>query len=407
MEDGLTIGQWRAELEDTLRSNILGFWIEHTVDRQNGGFVGEIRGDMTIVPDANKGLVLNARILWSFAAAYRIYGDPAYLSMAKRAYSELHDRFCDREHGGLFWMIDKDGKPVQDKKQVYGQAFAIYALSEYYRATDTEEALEWAKELYILLERHACDSVHRGYVEALAREWSETSDLSLSTKDMNERKSMNTHLHVLEAYTNLYLIWKPEHLRVRLAELIDIHLDLIADGSTHHFRLFFDDEWQSKSDHISFGHDIEGSWLLCEAAEALGDGDTIARVRAEALAMAETTLAEGVDADGAVFNEADGHGHIDDAKEWWPQAEAMVGFLNAYCLSGDDAMLRAAYANWQFTKTFMIDRENGEWHWQVARDGTPNVAHAKVDPWKCPYHNSRACLEAMERLAQIPNMEVH
>ncbi|MFC5467282.1 AGE family epimerase/isomerase [Cohnella suwonensis] len=407
MGDRSAIGQWRSELLETLKINILGFWIEHAVDKKNGGFVGEIRSDMTVLQGADKGLVLNARILWSFATAYRVYGDQAYSDMAERAYGELRDRFRDKEHGGLFWMVDKGGAPVQDKKQVYGQAFVIYALSEYYRATGLENALEWAKELYVLLEKHACDNVHRGYVEALARDWTETSDLSLSGKDLNERKSMNTHLHVLEAYTNLYRVWKPEGLRLKLAELIDIHLDLIVNESNHHFLLFFDDEWASKSDHISYGHDIEGSWLLCEAAEVLGDEGRIARANAEALAMAEATLAEGVDADGAVFNEADGHGHLDDTKDWWPQAEAMVGFLNAYQLSGNEDMLRAAHASWHFTKTYMIDRENGEWHWQVSRDGTPNPAHAKVDPWKCPYHNSRACLEAWERLARISMAEVH
>lgn len=405
MSNQLTMEQWRFELEEELQSNILGFWMKHAVDDLNGGFVGEIKSDMTVLADADKGLVLHARILWTFATAYRFYENEAYLAMARRAYEALDTMFRDREYGGLYWMADTSGKPVQDKKQVYGQSFVIYALSEYYRATGAEEALVWAQELYRLIEKHAYDNVHRGYVEALARDWSETNDLSLSGKDLNERKSMNTHLHVLEAYTNLYRVWKLDGLRMKLAELIDIHLDLIVNKENHHFLLFFDDEWNSKSEHISYGHDIEGSWLLCEAADVLGDEERIARVHAEALAMAEATLAEGMDSDGGIYNEADGHGHLDDTKDWWPQAEAMVGFMNAYQLSGNADLLQAAKASWTFTKRYIIDSENGEWHWQVSREGVPNLSYAKVDPWKCPYHNSRACFEGLERLTRMARSE--
>ncbi|QJD82046.1 AGE family epimerase/isomerase [Cohnella herbarum] len=407
MNDQLTLERWRAELEKELKSNILGFWMKHTIDERNGGFVGEIGSDMSIKPDADKGLVLNARILWTFATAYRVYQDEAYRTIADRAYEELGQRFRDRKHGGLYWIVDAFGHPVQDKKQVYGQAFVIYALSEYFRATGSEEALSWAKELYRLIEKHAWDSVHRGYIEALAGDWTETNDLSLSGKDLNERKSMNTHLHVLEAYTNLYRAWKPEGLRMKLAELIDIHLELIVDSNNNHFKLFFDDEWNSKTEQVSYGHDIEGSWLLCEAAEVLGDDARIRKVNEAAYAMAEATLAEGTDSDGGIYNEADGKGHIDDSKDWWPQAEAMVGFLNAYQLSGNEAMLRAAMKSWSFTKTFIIDDENGEWHWQVSRDGVPNRSYAKVDRWKCPYHNSRACFEGLERLAHLIQRRNH
>ncbi|MFD0670776.1 AGE family epimerase/isomerase [Cohnella sp. GCM10027633] len=401
MNGQLTNASWRAELEEELKNNILGFWMRHTIDEKHGGFVGEIKHDMTVVGDADKGLVLNARILWTFASAYRVYKDDRYLTIAERAYAELDAKFRDREHGGLYWMVDAHGRPVQDKKQVYGQAFAIYALAEYNRATGNEGALDWAKELYLLLEKHAYEPAHRGYIEALAADWTQTGDLSLSGKDLNERKSMNTHLHVLEAYTNLYRVWKPEGLRLKLADLIDIHLAKIVNADNHHFLLFFDDEWNSKSEHVSYGHDIEGSWLICEAADVLGDEALIARARREALAMADATIAEGIDADGGVFNEADGHGHLDDSKDWWPQAEAMVGFLNAYQLTGEEKYRQAALNSWRFAKTYMVDSVNGEWHWQVTREGVPVTTHPKVDPWKCPYHNGRACMEGMERLAHL------
>ncbi len=401
MNEQLTIGRWRNELEAELKETILGFWMKHAIDEKYGGFVGEIKHDMTVVQGADKGLVLNARILWTFSSAYRVYKDEAYSNVAARAYAELDRKFRDRTNGGLYWMVDASGRPAQDKKQVYGQAFAIYALSEYYRATGADEALEWAKELYLLLEKHAYDPAHRGYIEALAADWSPTADLSLSGKDLNERKSMNTHLHVLEAYTNLYRVWQPEGLRMKLADLIDIHLDKIIDPSNHHFLLFFDDQWRSKSEHVSYGHDIEGSWLLWEAAEVLGDETRLERVRREALAMADATIAEGIDADGGVFNEADGRGHLDDTKDWWPQAEAMVGFLNAYQLTGKEEYLQAARDSWTFIKTYIRDAEHGEWHWQVTREGKPVTSHPKVDPWKCPYHNGRACLEGLERLAHL------
>lgn len=402
MTQQLTSARWRDELTAELKDNILGYWLNNTADDQYFGYIGEIGSDGVKRPEADKGLVLHARIMWTFASAYRLYKDETYLAASRRAYEALRTHFRDSEFGGLYWLIDVRGQAVSDKKQVYGQAFVIYALSEYVRATGDQEALAWAEELYRLLERYAYDPVHLGYVEALARDWTETEELSLSGKDMNERKSMNTHLHVLEAYTNLYRVWQPEGLKARLKELIEVHLDKIVDPATDHFLLFFDDEWHSKSPHVSYGHDIEGSWLLWEAAEVLGDETLLPRVREAAVRMAKATLEQGVDRDGGLFNEYDGQ-HLDDAKDWWPQAEAMVGFLNAYQLSGEDKYLDAAKNSWGFIATFVSDREGGEWHWQVTRTGEPVIgAHQpKVGQWKCPYHNSRACIEALERLEHL------
>lgn len=403
----LTASEWRDKLTAELKENILGYWMKNTIDDKRFGFIGEIKSNGEVVADADKGLVLHARILWTFASAYRIYKDDSYLQMAERAYEALNTRFRDPEHGGLFWMIDANGSPTQDKKQVYGQAFVIYALAEYYRAAGHAEALAWAGDIYRLIERYAYDPVHLGYVEALARDWSETNDLSLSGKDLNERKSMNTHLHVLEGYTNLYRVWKPEGLRAKLKELIEVHLDKIIDPKTNHFLLFFNDEWESKTPDVSYGHDIEGSWLLWEAAEVLGDEELLARVKPVAIAMAKATLEQGVDKDGGLFNEFDGK-HLDDSKDWWPQAEAMVGFLNAYQLSGEAAYLEAAKGSWTFIERNVCDREGGEWHWQVTREGVPVVSGSqpKVGAWKCPYHNSRACFEALERLNHIEKRDV-
>ena len=381
--------------------SILAFWSKETVDERQGGFYGEISSGMDVHYDAPKGLVLNARILWTFASACRHRFTPRYRALADRAYRYLLDYFLDSKHGGYYWSVDSTGEKLNGKKQIYGQAFVVYAFAEYYRATGLPQALEHAQTLFRLIEEKGCDRVHGGYFEAYAEDWSATDDYSLSSKDLNESKSMNTHLHVLEAYTNLYRIWPSDTLRNQLAALIDVTAERIVDPASGHFRLFFDDEWHVKSDHISYGHDIEGSWLLLEAAETLGEPELIARMQQLAVRMAEAVYMRGLDDDGALFNEAGPHGLIDDAKDWWPQAEAVVGFVNAYGLTNDERYLTAALRAWEFIERYMIDRVHGEWHEQLSRDRKPNAAKNKVDAWKCPYHNARACLEIIERAGAL------
>jgi len=389
---------WRSEIEAELKDNILAFWMKHAVDEERGGFIGEMSSGMELRKDALKGLVLNARILWTFSCAYRVYGDERYFEIARKAYVTLRDDFRDAEHGGLFWTVYPDGSPAETKKQVYGQAFAVYGLAEYYRATGENEALEWAKELYVLLEKHAYEPVHTGYYEALSRDWNPIEDMSLSGKDYNVPKSMNTHLHMLEAYTNLYRVWRPEGLRLKLAELIRVHLEKILTPGTGHFRLFFGEDWRSMSGHVSYGHDIEGSWLLLEAAETLEDADLLLRVVQESIAMAKATLEEGTDADGGIRNETEDDGSPSDSKDWWPQAEAVVGYLGAYRLTGEEAYMRAARRSWNYILRYIRDDANGEWHWGVDGKGLPRLEEPKVSAWKCPYHNGRACFEAMDRI---------
>lgn len=399
MNKQVNAAAWLAEIEDELNNNILRFWMERTVDVDHGGFIGEMDHAGAISPQAAKSLVLNARILWTFSAAHRVYPDAGYLRIADRAYSYLQDKFMDHEFGGLYWMVEYTGQPIQDKKQVYGQAFVIYALSEYHLASGRPEPVQQAIRLFELLEKHSYDSIHQGYIEALARDWQVTDDLTLSNKDLNEKKSMNTHLHVLEAYTNLYRVWPSDTLERKLKELIHVTLDHIINAENAHFHLFFDEEWNVKSTHISYGHDIEGSWLLVEAAEVLDhDRALLERVKQTAIAMAEATLAEGVDQDGGLWNEADEQGLTDTNKDWWPQAEAMVGFYNAYQLTGDKKFMAAAQNSWQFIRRFISDPVHGEWHWAVHQDGTPIKTEPKVSAWKCPYHNGRACLEMISRL---------
>lgn len=395
----------RTEMEAELRS-ILDFWAKQTVDRQNGGFYGEIRGDHTVNELAAKGLVLNSRLLWTFSTAYRVYGDKLYLEMAHRGFDYLMRYFRDTEYGGMYWLVDAEGQPYETKKQIYGQSFAIYGLSEYFRASGLQEPLDQAVGLFRLIENHSYDLENGGYFEALARDWGPLEDVSLSDKDMNERKSMNTHLHILEAYSNLLRVWPETELREKQKELIEVTLSHIVNRQTGHFKLFFDEAWHSRSGHISYGHDIEGSWLLLEAAELLGDEELLREVKAVAVQMAEATLTEGTDPDnGGIYNEIDPDGHVDTDKIWWPQAEAIVGFLNAYQMTGRKDFAEAALSAWDFTSRHLIDRERGEWYWKASKEGRPDVLMPKVDPWKCSYHNSRSCFEAVGRINALEAKE--
>jgi len=390
--------EFRKKAEAELRGNILPFWLEHSLDEEFGGFHGRISNDLKIDRHAEKGLILNSRILWTFSKAYQSYPESKFLLTAQRAYNYLLRFFRDPEFGGYYWLVDHLGRPLDTRKKIYGQAFTIYALAEFFLATGSEDCLREAVRLFEQVELTACDTEFGGYFETYNNNWTLADDQRLSEVDMDEKKSMNTHLHVLEAYTNLLRASQDDRLHRRLKELILIFLTRVIDPHNHHFRLFFDERWQCRSDRISFGHDIEGSWLLCEAASVLGDTEIQKRVEEESLQMAEAVRAQAIDADGGLFLEADPRGIVDTGKHWWPQAEAVVGFLNAYSLTGHEDFFTASYSSWNFIEKYLVDREYGEWFWMVSREGVPSHEKFKVDPWKCPYHNSRACFEVMERL---------
>ncbi len=399
MTDKHTLQTYLTRIEAELRDDILPFWIQHTKDAERGGFYGAITNELVVNREATKGALLTSRILWTYAAVYRQYPAPEYLDMAHYAYDTLVRFFWDREHQGLYWEIAADGTPLKPRKQIYGQAFGIYALSEYYAATSNQEALDKAIILFKRIEQHSYDSRYRGYLEACAHDWQPENDLRLSSRDMNEAKSQNTHLHIMEAYTNLLRVWNDAELRRKQTELVDVMVTHVIHPTAYHAQLFFDEKWESKSDHISYGHDIEASWLLVEAAEVLGDQELQQRIKDLAIKMAQVTYDEGLDDDGAILYEADPHGFTSTDKEWWPQAEAAVGFLNAYQLSGKSHFLEAALRCWDFIEAHLIDRQYGEWFRYVTRDHRLG-AHdaAKVSFWKCPYHNGRACLELIRRL---------
>jgi mannobiose 2-epimerase len=391
----------QRELADELIQRILPYWSSHVVDELHGGFVGYISGDNVRTEEAPRSCILNARILWTFSAAYRILRARAYLATLQRAAQYFDAHFVDPQYGGVYWMVDATGEALDDRKHVYAQSFAIYGWSEQYRATGEDRRLRQATDMFQLLERHAHDALHGGYREAFSRAWVPLEDVRLSGEDANEPRSMNTHLHVLEAFTNLARAWPDALLRARLRSLVDIFLDRIADTGTNHLRLFFSDDWMPRSSAVSYGHDIEASWLLLDAIDVLRDDALRARVQPLCLNLADAVLTEGLDAVGGVFNEVRPDGSVDTDKEWWPQAEAIVGFLNAYQKTGRSAFLDAAVETWAFTRRHILDRERGEWHRRVARDGSIRPDHEKVGPWKCPYHNARACLEVMARVETL------
>lgn len=387
-----------SELREELHG-VLNYWKTRAIDHARGGFTGRIDGFGRVHEDAPKGIILNTRILWAFSEAFLVLGSGEEEQVAKRAYHYLQN-FRDHKYGGVYWALDASGVPWETKKQIYAQAFAIYALCAFYRVSKNEAARDWAIDLFRLIERNSYDAKEGGYLEAFDREWNLLEDLRLSEKDANEKKTMNTHLHVLEAYAALYSIWKDPGLEQQLNNLIRIFLDKVFDHRTGHLNLFFDERWNPKSTVYSFGHDIEASWLMCEAAYAAGNRELIRKTRDFAVEMADTVLREGIDADGGLMNEGMGGKVVDTDKHWWPQAETIVGFINAWQVSGDRKFFNAAIDAWKFTKAAIIDRKNGEWFFRVNKNWIPYVEEDKAGFWKCPYHNSRACMETMRRLGE-------
>jgi cellobiose epimerase len=387
---------------DQLFGHILPFWCGPALDPEQGGWVGWLSNDLKPDRTQPKGLIINSRILWAFSAVHRTRPDALFKQLAGRAFDFVMNRFWDPQFGGAFWRLDDTGRVLDDSKKIYGQAFYIYALAEYRQAFGTPEALARAMDLFGLIERHAYDPKHGGYLEVRYRDWAEAeADARLSDKDMSEKKSMNNHLHLLESYTNLYRVWQDGRVGQRLRELIALFEQRILDPRTLHLRHFFNEQWRVRSDTYTFGHDIEATWLLCEAAAALSDDALLKRVQTVAVRMAEMVLREGVDTDGALRYEGKGGKIIDAGKECWPQAEAVVGFLNAFQLSDDKKFLEAALRAWDFIEQKLVDRVHGEWFWRITPEGTVDPTLPKVSEWKGPYHGTRMCLETLRRLHAI------
>lgn len=388
--------RYKAEMKEELDA-ILSYWMNYTVDELHGGFCGSVNNNNIADPAAPKGLVLHARILWSFSAAYGLAKQEAYFVFAQRAYHYISDFFFDHEFGGVYWSVDAEGKLLDGKKQIYGLAFCIYGLAEYYKVSNDSSALAKAIELYKLIEQYSFDKVKNGYIEAFTREWNEIADLRLSEKDHNERKTMNTHLHVIEAYANLFSVWHDDDLKNRITNLLQLFDEHFINRNNYHLHLFFDDYWKLKSFLQSYGHDIEAAWLLQQCAEIINDQKWTDQFRKHALLIADAA-AEGLDEDGGMWYEYEPEqNHLITEKHSWPQAEAMIGFFNAYQLTGNETYLQYSLHSWEFVKNYIRDKKGGEWFWGVNKDYSL-MEKDKAGFWKCPYHNSRACIELLKRI---------
>jgi mannobiose 2-epimerase len=383
------------ELKNDLKielENILNYWANNTLDQDFGGFLGKRDHFNKIVKKSSKGVILNTRILWSFSAASNHLKTEKYEEICHRAYHYLNDFFRDTINKGVFWELDYLGNPINKRKQVYAQSFTIYALSEYYIFTKNEEAKKWAIEIFNLLEKHAKDTLNKGYFEAFKEDWSPIKDMRLSHKDINASKTMNTHLHVLEAYTSLLKIYDNQQLKESLNMLVEVFLEKFLN-TENHYELFFDNEWNLLSDFISFGHDIEAAWLLIEAAKMIGGDEILQKTKRVALKVADTFLAEAIDKKGAVINEKNRRtNHTDTDRHWWSQVEALVGLKYANDIEHNQKYINASLKIWEFTKEYLIDTKNGEWFFRIDKNEKVYINEDKVSMWKAPYHTTRACV---------------
>lgn len=391
------MNQLKNEVSDNLTRNLLPFWSTKIVDYKNGGFFGRINGDNQVFPKEDKGGILNARILWTYSSAYRIYKDTVYLRLARRSKDYIMAHFIDKEFGGAYRSVKSTGEPSDTRKQTYTQSFFIYGLAEYYRATGDKEALAAAKDIFNLFEKYALDKKSGGYFEVYSRDWKRTHDKLIGESTANDEKTMNTHLHLMEAYTNLYRVWPDKSVAVRLKALVDIFLDKIIDAKTSHLISFLDKDWKKNSAVDSYGHDIESSWLLNEAAGLLGDPALLARVKEVSIKIADAA-AEGLNPDGSLNYEKNlTNGHVSTERSWWAQSECIVGYLNAYELTGKEKYLDNAINCWNYTKNHFVDNKNGGWFSSVSESGV--ARGEKGGFWVCPYHNGRMCMEVVERIS--------
>jgi len=390
------------KIEGDLRQNILTFWMQHSKS-PSGTFHGSVTNELQIDPSAERGSLLTSRILWTFSSAYEHYSHEPYLEMAHYAYDDLMRYYVDEEYGGFCWSVTADGSICQSRKHVYGQAFVIYALTAYYRITNREAVLKQAIALFNMLEEKAWEPVHGGYLEAYSRDWSPMEDYRLGYDDQNAPKSQNTHLHIMEAYTALLGVWPDPELKIAHRRLMDIMLDKILDKTHPHLGLFFAEDWRCwDAGAASYGHDIEAAWLMDEAAKAQDDPELTKRIRSVAIEIADSVLREGIDTDGAIMYE----GHVDQGltnsdKEWWPQVEAVMGFIAVFEMTGEEKYLKTAFRLWDFCEARLIDKTYGGWIRGTDREGNVLVNEDKISFWKCPYHNGRCGLEAPGRLRKI------
>ena len=383
------------EIEEHLKTRLIPFW-ESLKDQKYGGYYGWLGYDLKLDKEYEKGCILNSRILWFFSSAYELLKEKNLKEDADYAYEFLKNYCIDREYGGVFWSVTYDGKPKDTTKHTYNQAFAIYALSSYYNATGCKDALDIVRGLQLIIEEKMTDEY--GYLEAFTRDFRPESNEKLSENGVLAEKTMNTLLHVFEAYTEFYRVTKDPFTRERLRFMMDLFAYKVYNRELKRQEVFFDRTWNSLIDLYSYGHDIETSWLMDRGLEVLADPaytEKLAPITAE---IAEA-IYEKAYVNHSLMNEAE-KGVDDTTRVWWIQAETVVGFINAWQKKpGEKKFLQAAEDVWEYIRKYLVDpREGSEWFWCVEADGTP-IHKPIVEPWKCPYHNGRMCMEVIRRMS--------
>lgn len=382
-----------TEIKEHLVNDLIPFW-QGLKDEENGGFYGYLSYDLKLDKKAVKGCILNSRILWFFSNAYMVLGDPSLLESATHAYQFLKEHCVDDEFGGVFWSLTYDGKPEDTTKHTYNQAFSIYALASYYDASKNSEALEIAWKLYDLVESKCKDEY--GYLEAFTRSFEPEENDKLSENGVIAEKTMNTLLHVFEAYTELYRVTKEEKVAKQIRFMMDIIKDKVFNKEIGRQEVFFDRTWNTLIDLYSYGHDIETAWLVDRGLEVLDD-EAYTNMLSPITKIITENIYNRAYIDHSLVNESE-NGVVDTTRVWWVQAEVVVGFLNGYQKQGDKKFLDASVDIWNYIKKYFIDKRNGsEWFWSVKEDHTPDEKPI-VEPWKCPYHNGRMCFEVLRRM---------
>lgn len=385
----------REEFKNHLVNDIIPFW-KNLRDNEFGGYYGYMDYDLKTDKKAVKGCILNSRILWFFSNAYMVLRDTSLLDEAKHAYEFMKDHCLDKENGGIFWSMTYDGKPADTMKHTYNQAFAIYALSSYFDITHDSEALDYAYKIYNTIETKCKDEI--GYLEALDINFNIISNEALSENGVMADRTMNTLLHVFEAYTELYRVTKDSKVEQKLIEIINTFADKVYNPSLNRQEVFFNNNWESIIDLHSYGHDIETAWLMDKGVDILGIPEI--KEKMYPITKALTKKIYDVAFDGnSLANECE-KGTVDERRIWWVQAESVLGFLNGYIRDNTKTeYLEAAEKQWKFIQEFVVDkREGSEWFWEVRKDGSPYEDRPIVEPWKCPYHNGRMCIEVMRRM---------
>lgn len=382
------------EAKEHLYQVIIPFW-KGMRDDDYGGFYGYMDYNLKLHKEAVKGSILNSRILWFFSSASITLEDDTLLKEADHAYRFLVQHCMDQENGGVHWALQYNATPYDTTKHTYNQAFAIYALSTYYQATHNPEALDKAMELFDLIETKCRDEI--GYMEAFDQQFHEIGNDKLSENGVIAQKTMNTLLHILEAYTQLYYVTKNERVAGCLRWIFDKIADQVYNPVLHRQEVFFDKDMNSIIDLYSYGHDIEASWLIDRGLEILGDAKYINKMQPITDDLRSNTYKTAFN--GKVFYNECENGVVDKKRIWWVQAEALVGFLNGYQASPKKQdYLVAVKLLWNYIQDYLVDKRQGsEWYWALSENDQPIVGKPIVEPWKCPYHNGRMCLEIIRR----------